>query len=84
MPTDCRSVSGVEQGQERVPTRDPLGDGSEHAALGAGCGAVDQALAGGGGGAVGTGTRRRTVADRREFRLAQALGRSDALPDASA
>ena len=42
---DCGPVSGVEQGQERVATRDPVGDRSEYETLRVGCGASDKALA---------------------------------------
>ena len=42
---DCSEVSGVEQREKRVATRDPVGDRSEYEALGVGCGASDEAVA---------------------------------------
>jgi hypothetical protein len=38
---DCEPVGGVKQRQERVATRDPVGDRREYEALGVGCRASD-------------------------------------------
>ena len=42
---DCREVRGVKQREERVATRDSVGDRREYEALSVGCGASDEAVA---------------------------------------